>query len=133
MDEDKLIPFKRRLKEALNERGMRPADLVRMTGISRSNISQYLSGVAEPRRDRLEIMAKALNVSLLWFLGANVPMDSKAKKKKDFATVYVETEIHCKNLDETLQKLERLQELLKEANSLVDELASKEVEVTISM
>ena len=61
---------------------MRPADLSRMTGISRSNISQYLSGIAEPRRERLAFMARVLNVSLLWLLGADVPMDSRGKDLK---------------------------------------------------
>lgn len=55
-------------------------------------------------------------------------------KKRRFAkTVVVDTKVKCAGLDETLHKLERLQELLKEANSLVDELAYKEVNVVISM
>lgn len=56
-----------------------------------------------------------------------------SKKKKFVKTVFVESKIECEGLDDTLQKLERLQKLLKEANSLVDELASKEVNVVISM
>ena len=55
------------------------------------------------------------------------------KKRKFAKTVVVDTKVECAGLDETLHKLERLQELLKEANSLADELASKEINVVISM
>lgn len=55
------------------------------------------------------------------------------RKKRVSETVVAETKIECVGLDETLQKLERLRRLLKEANSLADELASREIDVVISM
>lgn len=36
-------------------------------------------------------------------------------------------------VDETIKKVKRLRRLLKEANSLADELASKDLNITISM
>lgn len=36
-------------------------------------------------------------------------------------------------VDEALEKIERLHELIKEANSLVDELANKEINIKLSI
>lgn len=47
-------------------------------------------------------------------------------------TVEINAKVTCDGLDEILEKAERLRQLLKEANSLADELASKDLKVTIS-
>jgi len=43
--------------------------------ISRSLLSYYVSGKAEPGNNRLFILSKALNVSPLWLMGFDVPKD----------------------------------------------------------
>lgn len=45
--------------------------------------------------------------------------------------VKLEPKIDMSKIDETIEKLERVKELLKEANSLVDELTSKSIELHI--
>lgn len=65
-----------RIKEALDLRGMKQADLVEKTGIGKSSISTYISGSYEPKQKNLYKIAKALNVSLAWLIGYDVPMDS---------------------------------------------------------
>ena len=42
-----------RIKKILNERNMSKAELSRLTGISNSSLSEYLSGKYEPRQDKI--------------------------------------------------------------------------------
>lgn len=72
---EKILPFKDRLKRALNEKELRPVDLCSKTGISQSTMSQYLSGYAEPKKERLSIIANALDINPTWLMGLDVPMD----------------------------------------------------------
>ena len=59
--------FSAKLKEALEARDMKPADLHRLTGINNSSISQYLSGYNEPNRARKELIIKALGLDNDYF------------------------------------------------------------------
>lgn len=63
-----------RLKEAMELRDMKQADLVRITGIDKASISLYVSGKYSPKGDKLYKLAMALNVSSAWLSGFNVPM-----------------------------------------------------------
>lgn len=67
--------FKERLNEALFIREMKPKDLSERTGISESTISQYRSGYAKPKEDKLAIISNALDVNPVWLMGLNVPME----------------------------------------------------------
>lgn len=66
--------FKSRLKEAMSIRQKTQSDLVKLTGIPKSAMSQYLSGNFEPKTDRLKALANALDVSEPWLRGYDVPM-----------------------------------------------------------
>lgn len=66
--------FKDRLKTAMSARGMKQADLISITKIPKSAMSQYLSGSFEPKKDRLSLIARALNISEAWLEGYDVPM-----------------------------------------------------------
>lgn len=61
--------FRRRLKEKMEEKGLRQIDLSRQTGIERSLISSYLSGRYEPKDDRLQSLAKVLDCDPMWLAG----------------------------------------------------------------
>lgn len=81
--------FKDRLKEAMNRQGVSQSDLVRMTGIPKSALSQYLSGAFEPKKDRLSVLAQVLNVNEAWLQGYDSPMRRKyeyTKTETDFQT-----------------------------------------------
>lgn len=67
--------LKNRLKKALSEREMTQQDLADKTGISKSSISQYLSGYAKPKDDRVYAISLALNINEAWLLGYDVPME----------------------------------------------------------
>ena len=64
--------LKNRLREALYIRNMKPIELSEKTGIPKSAISQYMSGYAKPKSDRIYLMSKALNVPEAWLIGYDV-------------------------------------------------------------
>lgn len=64
-----------RLAKALAIRGMKQSELCERTKIPKSAISQYVSGVFEPKQDRLHIIAQALDVDPVWLMGYDVPME----------------------------------------------------------
>lgn len=67
--------FNKRIDEALNIRQLKPVDLSKRTGISEATISQYRSGYAKPKQDKLSLISDALDVSPAWLMGLNVPMN----------------------------------------------------------
>lgn len=70
-----------RIKTALSARGMKQAELCRRTNMPKSALSQYLSGLYEPKQDRIYLISQALNVSEAWLMGLDVPMERQDKKK----------------------------------------------------
>ncbi len=76
-----------RLNQIMSERGLKQKDILdkaepyftKNVKISKSDLSQYVSGKTEPRSDKLCILAKALNVSEQWLLGYD---DEVADDKK---------------------------------------------------
>lgn len=60
-----------KLREALEAKGMKQADLVKLIGLGKSAISQYLSGKVTPKQDKIELLAKALNVDASWLIGVD--------------------------------------------------------------
>lgn len=71
--------FSNRLQEALTIRKISAAELSRIIGVNEGTISNYKKGVYEPKQRRLECIAKALNVSIPWLMGADVPMNEKTE------------------------------------------------------
>lgn len=61
--------FSNRLKTALNEQRISQSELSQMTGIGRSGISQYVSGINYPRPTAMKQIADALNVPVGWLSG----------------------------------------------------------------
>lgn len=64
-----------RICEAMRRLDVKPVELSRRTGISKSSISQYMSGYAAPKSDRIYLIARALNVSEAWLIGYDEPME----------------------------------------------------------
>ena len=80
-----------RLKEIMEIQNLRQVDLVRLAEpvgeanglhISKSHISQYVSGRTQPRRDILKVLAEALGVSQLWLQGEDVPIKSAENRQE---------------------------------------------------
>ena len=72
-----------RIKTALKIKGIKQSDLVRLTNIPKSAISQYISGAFEPKQDRVYLISKALNVSEAWLMGLDVPMERAQPQSPD--------------------------------------------------
>lgn len=75
--ENRTSEFKDRLKLAMEHQGITQTELVKLTGIPKSAISQYLSGAFLPKKDRLGVLAQALNVRETWLIGYNTPLRRK--------------------------------------------------------
>lgn len=80
MYQDPIESCANRLRKALTIRDMRQSELCRKTKIASSAMSEYLSGLYEPKQDKIYIMAQALNVDPVWLMGFDVPMEKDNKK-----------------------------------------------------
>lgn len=72
--------FANRLNEAMRIRNFKQVDLVERTGLTKSAISQYVSGIYEPKQKALYLLAKALNVNEAWLMGYDVSMERHIEK-----------------------------------------------------
>ena len=72
-----------RLKEAMQIRNMKQADLMRATGLAKGGISNYVTGRYEPKSDIISKLAKALNCSEMWLWGYDVPMEREKNLSPD--------------------------------------------------
>lgn len=95
-----------RMNEALLLRDMKQAELVEKTGIGKSSISTYLSGLYEPKQKNIYKIAKALDVNESWLMGYDVPMERK-QTIQNISPEFLENE---KELDNIL--LSAVKELL---------------------
>ena len=71
--------FSERLKTALDKRKVKPAELSERTGISKSSISEWISGKYEAKADKIVLIARALDVNESYLIGLNVPMENNMK------------------------------------------------------
>lgn len=69
-----MATFAERLCEALLARNMSAAELSRALGINEGTVSQYKKGLYEPKQKRTQEIARILNVSIAWLMGADIPM-----------------------------------------------------------
>lgn len=66
--------FKDRLNDALRYKNMKASELSRLSKVNEGAISQYRKGSYKAKQDTIEKLANALNVSIPWLMGADVPM-----------------------------------------------------------
>ena len=64
-----------RIKQGLQMRNMKQAELAEKTGIDKGQISSYLSGKYKPKQENLSLMAVALDVSEYWLMGMDVAIE----------------------------------------------------------
>lgn len=67
-----MTSFQDRLNEALSKRNMKPSELSKLSGVNEGAISQYRKGKYKATQYNLEKMAKVLQVSIPWLMGADV-------------------------------------------------------------
>ena len=67
--------FKNRFNKIIRLRNIKPIELAEKTGIPKSAISQYMSGLYEPKQKNIYKLCKILDVSEPWLMGLDVPME----------------------------------------------------------
>ncbi len=110
-----------RLKYLMETRNLRQADILEMiepycrqynVRIPRNALSQYVTGKVLPKQDKLTILGLALNVSEIWLMGYDVPMErtesapAAAPERDNIATLFASLS------DENQKKLLDYAELL---------------------
>lgn len=71
---ERIAKFSERLKQGMKEKGLKAAELSRLSGVSESMISSYRAGRFEAAQTNLQKIAEALDVSIPWLMGYPVPM-----------------------------------------------------------
>lgn len=79
MYQDPIESCAKRIRKALDIRNMKQSELCRKTKIATSAMSEYLSGLYEPKQDKIYLMSEALNVDPVWLMGFDVPMEQDKK------------------------------------------------------
>ena len=81
-----------RLRYLMKNRGLKQVDIVSLcqpycaqygVKMNKSDISQYLSGKAEPSQDKLIVLGMALGVQESWLMGFDVPEERNPEIKKE--------------------------------------------------
>ncbi|MDF2538846.1 MAG: hypothetical protein K0S76_1867 [Herbinix sp.] len=75
-----------RLNQLMESQNLRQIDILnkaqpfcQLHGVklSKSDLSQYVSGLVVPGQDKLAVLGEALNVNEAWLMGYDVPMDTR--------------------------------------------------------
>ena len=87
----------KRIQEGMELRGLKQADLVEKTGMSKGALSSYISGRYVPKQNNTFLIAKALNVNEAWLMGADVPMEridttaeNQTRDQKELNEIYIQ-------------------------------------------
>lgn len=72
-----------RIQKAMELRNLKQVDLINMTGIKKSALSQYVSGKILPRQNNIYKLAKALNVNEAWLMGYDVDINRVSNISED--------------------------------------------------
>ena len=84
-----------RLKQIMNERGLKQVDILEAckpycikynVKLNKNDLSQYVSGKVIPKQDKLSILAMALKVNEVWLMGYDVPMERDAPSSSPFCS-----------------------------------------------
>lgn len=84
MRSGKVTTTAERLKEIMKNKGWKQVDIVNAAQpfcerygikLGRNDVSQYVSGKVEPNQRKLTILALALNVSEVWLMGYDQPVE----------------------------------------------------------
>lgn len=74
--------FQDRMKEVMLNRNITQSELSKATGITQSSISDWMRGKYQPKQDKVDIIAKALDVTPSYLMGWNSSDDVDLTKIK---------------------------------------------------
>ncbi len=97
--------FANRLKKALDYNNMKPVELANKTHINKSLISNYLSGAFKAKQDKLDIIARTLNVSEAWLMGYDVDMDREwfPDNEEDLSNIKIDNARYIETTTKTIK------------------------------
>ena len=99
-----------RLREAMDDAGMKQVDLAKRTGINTGALSRYVSGKFEPKQNAIYKLAAALDVSEMWLWGFDVEKErSEMHKINDFiadAVIRMQSDEDFRRAVEVLYKMD---------------------------
>ena len=72
---------KDRLKEAMDIRGLKQADIVEKGKIDKGQLSSWLSGKYKPRQNNISKLSEILSVDEAWLMRYDVPMERSTPKE----------------------------------------------------
>lgn len=84
MEKEKIYTTSERLNQIMEARNLKQIDILNLAApfckeynvkLQKNDLSQYVSGKVEPKQDKLTILGLALNVSEVWLMGYDVPMN----------------------------------------------------------
>lgn len=91
--------FEKRLEKALSIRNVSQSELARKLNIHRATVNNYITGKHEPNRDRIDEIAKILNINPTWLLGYDVDIE-KDDKNEEFTPKFKILARNFEKLDE---------------------------------
>ena len=111
-----------RLRLLMEERGLRQVDILRLaepyckryrTQLSKSDLSQFISGKVEPKQGKLLILGHALGVNPGWLMGLDIPREwtppeELAKEEARLLSAY--RRLRAKDRQYVTMMIERLSE-----------------------
>lgn len=95
--------FANRLKKALEYNNMKPIDLARKTNINKSLISSYLSGICKAKQDKLDLIARTLEVSEAWLMGYDVDMDREWFEERETSELSIDNARYIETTTKTIK------------------------------
>ena len=128
--------FPEKLRQAMHEKRCSSADIARVTGISPSVLSRYLSGANKPSSDNILVISQYLNVSPEWLL-SSLDAPESTKKSQVISSV---TEPLLKQIEDKKKIIELLEQMVadkgkqiawlsKSCDALADEVRRLEAQV----
>ena len=114
-------PFSVRLKKAMNRLNISVDYLSKRIDTNRSAIYAWLNGDYKAKQDKLILLADVLNVSEVWLMGYNVPLQKDLTPKNNISAEYgllTNDTISVQGLDDDdIKEIKRQIEYLKNKNN----------------
>lgn len=111
-----------RLKEAMDDMGVKQSDISNATGINKGTISRYVLGKAEPKSNFIVPIARYLGVSEVWLWGFDVPKQRNASHERNLRVTGIVNRMRSD--DDFLLLVEQIADLDKDQVKLIASLVS---------
>ena len=73
----------KRLQQSMDEKHLKATELSKLSGVGKSDISNYLKGKYRPKQDKIALLAAALEVDPTWLGAIDLQIETSAKVKQD--------------------------------------------------